>query len=221
MDTLASSCYLRENVDLLTQLAVLLLVDDKWSRRPLHLADIDDSICTVKQQVYLRTFRVHFIRHMSPGIRPRQHASDAQLLLDLRNMLQTHLLKRQALPCVDTRRIDRIFKAFFVSYVLISRELIPEQCVVVNKLILPSLFLFAWLIESANETALLQFLKDNLEIYSLRYLRRRSNLFARGAVWPLCQRLDDGKMYPRMTEKRREQLRILKAFGMDQADLRG
>ena len=105
----------------------------------------------------------------------------------------------------------KVVKAFFVSYVLISRELIPEQCVVVNKLILPSLFLFAWLIESANETALLQFLKDNLEISSLRYLRRRCNLFARGAVWPPCQRLDDGKMYPRMTEKRREQLRILKA----------
>ena len=64
MHALARSGDLGEDAHLRLQLAVSLLVDGIGARRPFHLADVDDPVRPIQQEVNLRTLRVNLIRNM-------------------------------------------------------------------------------------------------------------------------------------------------------------
>ena len=89
-----------EGSDLIPEFLIIILVDDVWLGRPLHLADVDGVVPAVDEQVNLSPSlsRSQIFRVGTPGALFGHHSCNAQRGFDLPHMLKTYPLEGQAGP---------------------------------------------------------------------------------------------------------------------------
>ena len=129
-----------------TQVRGIVTCEDELGLAVFHLAHVNDMIPPAQQKVYLsaRPFRAVFINQAC--CRPRtdvsQHAFDTQLRPDLLNMMQAHLLKGIARPCLARSILD-IAPEMFIKAFSFAYKLNEIEAVQISELIEVTLFLLA------------------------------------------------------------------------------
>ena len=121
-----------EGVGLVAQVLLVFLADFVLVLGKLHLTQINDVVAAVDDKVDLRAALAVAALREPRGVFG-EDARNAQLPLDLRDMLQTQGLESQSCPCVVGWRGQGVRPIVFVFAVMLLHETVIEQGVEIRK----------------------------------------------------------------------------------------